>query len=85
MSRLEKTLEKKSKRKKIRTISKIAFIFFLAVNATVCVFVVDINAKKMLGQDIKIQDAVNHVKVYLENTIENINDLSENIKAQINR
>lgn len=85
MSRLQKTLAKKSKKKKFRTISKVVFIFFLAINTMVCVFIVDMNAKKMLGQDIKIQNTVNNMRIYLENAIENINNISENIKVQINR
>lgn len=85
MSRLEKTLEKKSKKKKFRTISKVIFIFFLVINAMICVLVIDINAKKMLGQEIKIQDTINSAKTYIENAMENIDNLSESIKAQIKR
>lgn len=85
MSRLEKTLEKKSKKKKFRNISKVIFIFLLAINAMICVLVIDINAKKMLGQEVQIQNSINNTKTYIENVIENINSLSENIKAQIKR
>lgn len=85
MSRLEKTLEKKSKKKRIRTVRKVVFIFFLSINALVCICIIDINAKKMLGQDIEIQNTVNNVKLYIEDIVENINNLSQGIKKQINR
>jgi hypothetical protein len=68
MSRLDKTLEKKSKIKKYKSIMKVVFIFFLVINATICIFVVDINAKKMLGQE---ENILTSVCVSLENTIEN--------------
>lgn len=85
MSRLEKTLERKSKKKKFRIIKKIVFIFLLVINATVCICIVDLNAKKMLGQEIQIQDSVDNIKQYIDNVMKNINNLSSNIKEQINR
>ena len=41
MSRLEKNILKKSKRRKIRIIFKILFILAMIINLTICVFIID--------------------------------------------
>ena len=51
MSRLEKNILKKSKRRKIRIIFKILFILAMIINLTICVFIIDKSAKDMLGSD----------------------------------
>lgn len=84
MSRLEKTLEKKTKNRKLRMISKIIFIFFLILNTTICVCIVDFNAKKMLGQEKEIKYNINKIQIYLNSLVSNIEDISLDIKEQFN-
>lgn len=84
MSRLENTLKKKSKKRKLRTISKIIFMLLLAVNTIVCVFVIDFNGKKMLGQDLEFKEDINKIQTYLDDIISNIQQTSSYLKEQIN-
>ncbi|MEG1312572.1 MAG: hypothetical protein RR942_14200 [Romboutsia sp.] len=67
MSRLEKTIQKKHKKRKVRFISKIVFMLCMVINLMICIIIVDNSAKKMLGQEI-----------YNINSI--IKDIEENIK-----
>lgn len=84
MSRLEKTLERKNKNRKFRTIGKMVFVCFLIANTMVCVYIVDLNAKKMLGKEIHTLDNVNKIQIYVKNIMSNIEEASLNIKQQFN-
>ncbi|NJJ36995.1 hypothetical protein GSQ51_08870 [Clostridioides difficile] len=49
MSRLEKNIESKSKLRKYKYIMRIVFLITMIIGTSVCVFIVDSNAKSMLG------------------------------------
>lgn len=51
MSRLEKKIHKKLKRRKIRVVFKILFILAMITNLSICIFIIDKSAKDMLGAD----------------------------------
>ena len=76
MSRLEKNILKKSKRRKIRIIFKILFILAMIINLTICVFIIDKNAKDMLGSDSYLLNS------FIEDI--NINDIKVNMNEKIN-
>ncbi len=76
MSRLEKNILKKSKRRKIRIIFKILFILAMIINLTICVFIIDKSAKDMLGSDAYLLNS------FIEDI--NINDIKVNMNEKIN-
>lgn len=51
MSRLEKKINKKLKRRKIRVVFKVLFILVMITNLSICIFIIDKSAKDMLGTD----------------------------------
>ena len=51
MSRLEKKINKKLKRRKIRVVFKVLFILAMITNLSICIFIIDKSAKDMLGTD----------------------------------
>lgn len=70
MSRLEKNLSKRKKKKKLRLIFKALFILTMITNLMICVFIIDKSAKDMLGSDAYL----------LNSSIDNIkNDINEKI------
>lgn len=76
MSRLEKNILKKSKRRKIRIIFKILFILAMIINLTICVFIIDKSAKDMLGSDAYLLNS------FIEDI--NMNDIKVNMNEKIN-
>ena len=76
MSRLEKNILKKSKRRKIRIIFKILFILAMIINLTICVFIIYKSAKDMLGSDAYLLNS------FIEDI--NINDIKVNMNEKIN-
>ena len=76
MSRLEKNILKKSKRRKIRIIFKLLFILAQIINLTICVFIIDKSAKDMLGSDAYLLNS------FIEDI--NINDIKVNMNEKIN-
>ena len=76
MSRLEKKINKKLKRRKIKVVFKVLFILAMITNLSICIFIIDTSAKDMLGTD-----------AYLLNSfIDDINmdDIKVNIGEKIN-
>ena len=76
MSRLEKKIQKKLKRRKIKVVFKVLFILAMITNLSICIFIIDKSAKDMLGTD-----------AYLLNSfIDDINmdDIKVNIGEKIN-
>jgi len=76
MSRLEKKINKKLKRRKIKVVFKVLFILAMITNLSICIFIIDKSAKDMLGTD-----------AYLLNSfIDDINmdDIKVNIGEKIN-
>ena len=76
MSRLEKKIHKKLKRRKIKDVFKVLFILAMITNLSICIFIIDKSAKDMLGTD-----------AYLLNSfIDDINmdDIKVNIGEKIN-
>ncbi len=70
MSRLEKNLSKREKKKKLRLIFKALFILTMITNLMICVLIIDKSAKDMLGSDAYL----------LNSSIDNIkNDINEKI------
>lgn len=86
MSRLEKSIQKKSKGKKKRFISKILFIFFMIVNLMVCTFIVNKNAKMMLGEETySIQPFIREVQVFINEKIGYINGITKELLVEFNK
>lgn len=76
MSRLEKKIYKKSRKRKIKVVFKVLFILAMITNLSICIFIIDKSAKDMLGTD-----------AYLLNSfIDDINmdDIKVNIGEKIN-
>ena len=76
MSRLEKKINKKLKRRKIRVVFKVLFILAMITNLSICIFIIDKSAKDMLGTD----------EYLLNSFIDDINmdDIKVNIGEKIN-
>lgn len=85
MSRLEKTIERRSKKKKFSIIGKIVFIILLCINTMVCILIVDVNAKSMLGKDTQINEVLQISQLYIKETVENINKKAANIVDKFNK
>ena len=86
MSRLEKTIQKKSKRRKLRFISKVLFILFMSANLMVSIFVVDKNAKMMLGEETRsIQPFIIEIKSFINEKVGAINVITEKILVLFNQ
>ncbi|MGL4912806.1 MAG: hypothetical protein ACRC3Y_10310 [Romboutsia sp.] len=86
MSRLEKTIQQKSKRRKWRFINKILFILLMSVNLCVCIFIVDNNAKAMLGEDVyEIEPIIKEIKIFIEEKIGKIDTITKDILVQLNK
>ena len=78
MSRLEKTIQKKSKRKKLRFISKVLFILFMSINLMVCIFIVDKNAKMMLGEETySIEPVIIEMQSFINEKVGHINGIAK--------
>lgn len=76
MSRLEKNILKKSKRRKFRIVFKILFILAMIINLAICIFIIDQSAKDMLGSDAYLLNS------FIEDI--NINDIKVNMNDKIN-
>ncbi|HSQ88181.1 hypothetical protein [Romboutsia sp.] len=86
MSRLEKTIQKKSKRRKLRFISKVLFILFMSINLMVCIFIVDKNAKMMLGKETySIQPVIRDIQMFINVKVGYINGITKGLLAQFNK
>ena len=86
MSRLEKTIQKKSKRRKLRFISKVLFILFMSVNLMIGIFIVDKNAKMMIGKEAySIQPTIRDIQTFINEKIGYINEITKELVAQFNK
>ena len=86
MSRLEKAIQKKSKRKKLRFLSKVLFILFMSVNLMICIFIVDKNAKMMLGeQTYSIEPVIIDIQTFINKKIEYINGITKELLVEFNK
>lgn len=78
MSRLEKTIQKKHKKKKFRFISKVVFMFCMVINLMICIIIVDNSAKQMLGEETyKINSIIEDIKESIN--FDDISKLKDNI------
>lgn len=86
MSRLEKTIQKKSKRRKLRFISKVLFILFMSVNLMVCIFIIDKNAKIMLGEETySIEPVIIEIQSFINEKVGHINGITKELLVQFNK
>ncbi|WP_042275644.1 hypothetical protein [Faecalimicrobium dakarense] len=84
MSRLEKTIQKKHKNKKIRFISKIVFMLCMAINLMICIIIVDNSAKQMLGEKtFTISSIIGNIKENID--FNNIGEIKDNIIKNFNK
>lgn len=84
MSRLEKTIQKKHKNKKIRFISKIVFMLCMAINLMICIIIVDNSAKQMLGEKtFTISSIIGNIKENID--FNNIEEIKDNIIKNFNK
>lgn len=86
MSRLEKTIQKKSKRKKLRFISKVLFILFMSINLMVCIFIVDKNAKMMLGEETySIEPVIIEIQSFINKKVGYIHGITKELLVRFNK
>lgn len=86
MSRVEKANLRKVKQKKLRLIAKVIFIIGMSVNLLFCIYIVEVNAKKLLGQEVSFnQIYIDKIKTNIAQNIENINLNITNIINQYNK
>ena len=86
MSRVEKANLRKVKQKKLRLIAKIIFIIGMSVNLLFCIYIVEVNAKKLLGEEVSFnQINIDKIKTNIAQNIENINLNITNIINQFNK
>lgn len=86
MSRLEKTVNKKNKRKKWRFITKLLFILLMSINLCICIVIVDQNAKAMLGEDVyQIEPIIKEMRSFIENKVGYVDNITQKIMSQINK
>lgn len=77
MSRLEKRIHKKLKKRKINRILKFLFFLVMITNLSVCVFIIDKSAKDMLGVDAHILNSFNYdINIY---------NIKNNITKKVNK
>lgn len=86
MSRLEKTIQKKSKGRKRRFISKVLFILFMIVNLMVCIFIVDNSAKMMLGeQAYKVEPIIKEIQTFINEKVVDISSTTKEMLGKFNK
>ena len=86
MSRVEKANLRKVKQKKLRLIAKVIFIIGMSVNLLFCIYIVEVNAKKLLGEEVSFnQIYIDKIKTNIAQNIENINLNITNIINQFNK
>lgn len=87
MSRLEKTMQKKHKKRKFKVISKILFMFCMVLNLMLCIIIIDNNAKKMLGEETyDIETIVNRLNNNIKEVFSSIplKEIKDNIVKTLN-
>ncbi|MBC5995632.1 hypothetical protein EAI30_04285 [Romboutsia ilealis] len=72
MSRLEKHIERKNKKRKRRSIYRIIFILIMSVTVSICLIIIDTNANIMLGNE-----------TYIEKTTKSLKELQPYIQGKI--
>lgn len=86
MSRLEKTIQKKSKGRKRRFISKVLFILFMIVNLMVCIFIVDNSAKMMLGGEAhKVEPIIKEIQTFINEKVVDISSTTKEMLGKFNK
>ena len=83
MSRVEKANLRKVKQKRLRLIGKIIFIIGMSVNLLFCIYIVEVNAKKLLGQEVSFNQI--HIDKIKTNIAQNIENIYLNITNIINQ
>lgn len=87
MSRLEKTIQKKYKKRKFEVITKILFMFCMILSLIFCIIIIDNNAKKMLGEETyETKNIVNILSKNIKNVFDNISldEIKDNIDKIFN-
>lgn len=87
MSRLEKKIYKKSKKRKKNFIFKVLFFLAMIINLSICVFIIDKSAKDMLGIDAHILNSFNYdidTDSIKDNITQKVNELYKQTEKIIN-
>ncbi len=88
MSRVEKNIQKRYKKRKLRLLSKIIFMMCMVINLMICIVIIDSNAKKMLGEETyNIQSIVDNLGDNIKEVFNNINldEIKDNIINNFNK
>ena len=88
MSRVEKNIQKRYKKRKLRLLSKIIFMMCMVINLMICMVIIDSNAKKMLGEETyNIQSIVDNLSDNIKEVFNNINldEIKDNIINNFNK
>lgn len=85
MSRLERNVEKRSKKRRFKKVIRVVVIFFMITITFLSIVIVDNSAKQILGEESQVQIVVSETKEFVERTIKDISKSNSNIIKQINK
>jgi len=86
MSRLDKSIIRKAKKRKFKFIAKVIFIICMTFNLLFCIYIVEANAKNLLGEEVTFKQInINKIKTNITQNIENISLNITNIINQFNK
>lgn len=83
MSRVENNLKKQDTKYKLKKRMKIAFVLLLIINVSICILIIDYNAKNMLGEKNILSEVVDKTSSSMRVIIKNTNDIYKNISKEI--
>ncbi|RDY29689.1 hypothetical protein CHL78_000535 [Romboutsia weinsteinii] len=83
MSRVENNLKKQGEKYKLKKRMKIAFVLLLIINVSICILIIDYNAKNMLGEKNILSEVVDKTSSSMRVMIKNTNDIYKNISKEI--
>lgn len=84
MSRLERSMNKRIKKRKWIFIRRILFIVFMSFNLLICTYIIDKSAKDMLGHEtLYITPFVNNIQAFINDKIKNLSDITDYIVGRL--
>lgn len=85
MSRVERNIQKKIKKRKRKFISKVLFILIMTANLFICIFTINQSAKSMLGEDTyNIEENIKDLQKFIEDKLEILSDNTKKLISQLN-
>ena len=85
MSRVERNIQKKIKKRKRKSISKVLFILIMTANLFICIFTINQSAKSMLGEDTyNIEENIKDLQKFIEDKLGILSDNTKKLISQLN-